>query len=530
MPPVLTEPVLARLPIKFPPFKRPIVKSVWADTPPITTDPFSIDAWKDAAVMTIPDGFLLVKNDHKFLYLLIDLVKDHSKIMGNKDYFWLSFDVDENASITPNRDINYTLFPPPIPMRHHILGKQYYLGPAVWTGYKKTTSHLRMEFGASPKSATPHRMWELQIDLKEIRNLRFPPFPPRLVPNIVHFGLRVASSNPVFTDEFPTNFERNFSNLPGILLAKTATLPTTGKPIAGVGYVPLGCIDNTTGRSTTATDYRLPTKNSAFGGILEIVGDKNVLKKMWDDGVVKTYRVTDGTEVLYQVWGNYHLESGVWHYEHFTPDADGYYDFINYSETYSIDELLFQWDTTGVSPGVHTLKIEFQDAAKHTVQTQSISLMIDNNLPDVRILEISYKGTTVKPCDIVNVTPGTDPVKIRYVAYDTEGDLRWYGLDAYFAHGEVFAPALIPMTDPTNPATYPILDHTASPPTHLVTDGHGVPEGSNIWLWTTTTFPAKTCAYEFRLWAYPNVTNGCDYIGYTEDTLHVTFQVPTPTP
>jgi len=510
MPTVVTEPLLARPPLRFPPVTFPVVKSVWATTPPITTDPYSPANWTDAAVMEIPEGFLLVKNDQKFLYLLIDLVKDHSKIMGNNDYFWLTFDVDKNAAITPNRDLNYTLFP--VGAAHAwTFGKQFYRAPDTWTGYNKTTSHMRMTFGVSPKSTAAHRMWEVQIDLNEVRFPRFfPPYrPPFLrLPDLLRFGLRVASSSPSFTDDFPKNFEATFAHLPGVLLARSVALPVTGAPVVGVGYIPLGCLD-TTGRGNTAADYRIHLTNTAFGGVLEIVGDRKLLQTMWNQGKVKKYRISDNNQVMFQVWGVYHLVNGQWHYEHVTPDDEGCYQFIDFSETYSIDALLFQWNTTGVTSGTHEVKFEFLDDTDTVVTgyTQKFNLMIDNNLPNVDIVDIQYKDTSntwksVQPCDILNIKPGPDMLQISYVANDAAGDLKDYGLTAWYGHDQ--AVDIIPDTTPAN--------------------GHGVGDDKNPATVTAgPNFPPQTCAYEFRLWAYANVTDGCDWIGYVDDSWHVTI-------
>lgn len=518
MPTLVSEPVLSRLPLRFPPLPYPVVKSVWASAPPITTDPFNPANWTDAAVMEIPEGFLLVKNDQKFLYLLIDLVKDFSRLMGNNDYFWLTFDVDENAAITPKRDLNYTLFPVAPHTRALTFGKQFYLGPHCWTGYKKTTSHMRMTFGVSPKSSTPHRMWEVQIDLQEVRfPTFFPPYPMERLPlrDLLRFGLRVASSQPAFKVDFPRNFEASFEHLPGIMLAKNVVLPATGSPVTGVGYIPLGCLD-ATGRANTASDYRIYTKNSAFGGLLEIVGDRKLLQTMWNQGQVKKYRVSDNNQVLFQVWGIYHLVNNQWHYEHVTPDDEGCYQFIDFSDTYSIDALLFQWNTTGVTAGTHQLKFEFLDGTNQvlTGYTQQFELMIDNNLPNVHIVDIQYKDATnnwksVQPCDILNITPGPDMLQIIYVAHDTEGDLKDYGLAARYGHQQ--SVDVIPDTVPA--------------------DGHGVGDEANpATVTASATFPPQSCAYEFLLWAYANVTDGCDWIGYVEDSWHVTLQVPKATP
>jgi hypothetical protein len=503
MPTNIVEPMTFR-----PVLGAPVVKSVWATRSPIAPR-FSDREWADAGAMPIPQGFLMVKNDHNFLYLLLDLVKDTGNDAGVGDYFWLSFDVDGNASITPRRDVNYGIYPE-LPIR---IGEQFYLGPGTWTGLLKrpTQSLARQEFGASLHSRTNHRIWELRIDLREVgANLMHVTLPP-----VLHFGLRTSSTTPLLTSDFPTKFFEDFKHLPGILLAMTAPLPSIGKPVAGVGLIPLGDgvaghdgINATTGRATTASGYYLPVKDAAFGGVLNFIGDKTILENLWNQNVKKYCLKIKGTQqFLVESWTNYHFKNNEWVYEHFVPDGDGFYDLRQPSETYSIDHLLFQWNTTGIPPGIHDLEIDFINPAGTVVNTQSLRLMIDNNLPDVEILEIQYKNKPVNACDIVSVDASADPVKVHYKAFDVEGDVYSFGLDAY--HGYNKLDRLIPPTLPT--------------------DGHGV---ADAWLSAPVNpkFPSETCAYELRLWATANVVNGYSYIGYTEATEHVTFLCPQAPP
>ena len=83
------------------------------------------------------------------------------------------------------------------------------------------------------------------------------------------FGLRVSSSTPQITFDFPANFFQDFKNLPGILLAMNAPLPSNGKPVVGIGLIPVGDgvaghdgVDPNTGRATTAAGYYLPTQGA----------------------------------------------------------------------------------------------------------------------------------------------------------------------------------------------------------------------------------------------------------------------------
>ena len=516
MPTAVAEPKIVKPSILVP----TTVRSVWTTTPLVTPQGFSPAAWANAGVMPIPEGFMMVENDANFLYVMLDLVNDKGNDPGVGDYFWLTFDVDGNAAITANVDLNYGIYPF-LPIN---IGKQYCLGPGWWTTLSNdpTQSLAKQAFGPSPHSHVPHRLWGLKIDLKEVGI----DFTHLLSLPVLHFGLRVSSTNPQFTSDFPPDFYENFSHLPGIVLATSAQFQSIGMPVVGVGLIPVGLpgsdgVDQTTGRATTASTYYLPVKNAAFGGVLNLIGDKSILQNLWNQGYQK-YRVTldASQQAVLQTWGNYHLKNNEWIYETFAPDSGGCYMMADPSATYSIDHLLFQWNTYNVATGIHALTIEFPDQA--AVKPQVLKLMIDNTLPDVRILEIMYKQHAVAPCDIVNVDSGSDPVMINYRAYDVEGDVYRYGLEALYGHNADVT--LIASTDPTNPATYPI-DPTANPPKTYPTDGHGV---ADLWLYAPVNpkFPPQTCAYEFRLWATPNVVNGYSQIGYTEDTLHVTFQYP----
>jgi hypothetical protein len=120
MPTAVAEPKIVKPSILVPTTAR----SVWTTTPLITPQGFSPAAWANAGVMPIPEGFMMVQNDANFLYVMLDLVNDKGNDPGVGDYFWLTFDVDGNAAITANVDLNYGIYPFwPIN-----IGKQYCLG------------------------------------------------------------------------------------------------------------------------------------------------------------------------------------------------------------------------------------------------------------------------------------------------------------------------------------------------------------------------------------------------------------------
>lgn len=449
----------------------------------------------------------MVKNDHKFLYLALDLTKDTGKSAGVGDYFWLTFDVDGNANITPNKDVNYGIYPT-LPIR---IGRQFCLGPGVWTGLlnEPSLSTARQGFAASPNSRTSHRIWELRIVLSEV-GIDLSKFvtPPRL-----RFGLRVSSTTPEFTYDFPPNFYLDFSDLREILLSVGPELPaTTGLVMAGVGIIPVSKIDKATGRATTDSSYFIPIKNGAFGGTIHIKGDEQTLAALYNQGARKyrvNYGLKGGAKVpLRQTWTNYKKVGFDWHLETFAPDADGKYVLPAPGTQYSIDHLLLQWYTFGVA-GLYEIETEFFTDSNVPVQSthQTMPIFIDNNLPDVRILGVRYKNKDVAPCDIVSVDESPDPVQIHIRAFDPEGDMYAYALNAYYGDNQVFSPPLAQQT------------YTGATPDWKGVDDAWISAGS-----PAHKFPPITCAYQFRLSATPRVTNGYDYIGYAESTMHVTLQ------
>jgi hypothetical protein len=253
-----------------------VVQSSWANQQ-INIDGTVGAEWNGAGVLPIPAGFLTVKNNAQYLYLVLDMVGDQGSDAGTGDYFWFSVDVDQNTQITANKDVNYGLYPG----QPNKIGRQYYLGPGTWTGLlnQPTTSAVHIGFGSSPKSATPHRIWELRLALSELG------VDLGADPAVLRFGLRVASTNPSFTFDYPGGFYQNFTNLHKIYLKAQSPYPpgTAGAVIAGVGLIPAGQISND-GYATTAPSYYLHADDSAFAGRMNLLGNRVTLQNLWNQG------------------------------------------------------------------------------------------------------------------------------------------------------------------------------------------------------------------------------------------------------
>ena len=329
----------------------PSVTSTWANSPITIGGALSDADWTDAGRIRIPRGYLLVKNDARFLYLAMDLTEDRGEDPGDGDYYWLTFDKDKNGAITPNVDIQYASWPGH-PER---LGFQYYKGPNTWTGLHESSDGEASEaFGPTFNSATPHRTRELRIPLSELGINLAAPGVPRL-----RFGLRISSSNPRFTHNIPSNFTADFTHLWQIMLTRkpSASYPagTAGAVIGGVGLIPATKI-SPSGYATTDPGYFVQVKEAVFGGRLHLIGNRSTLASLWGGGA-RRYRVLyrEGNSGPWsasrQTWSNYRWTGGTYVLEAFGPDGAGTYPLLHPGIDYSIDDLLLSWPSTEHAPG-----------------------------------------------------------------------------------------------------------------------------------------------------------------------------------
>ena len=176
-----------------------------------TTLPPAIDGaappseWSLATSFALAHGTLMAQHDSSNLYLLADLTADTGNDPLSGDWFWLTFDVDRNASITRNVDVNYGV----VSSSPNYFQMQYYLGPGSWTGPHIPVSRGVRGFGPSLNSSTSHRIWEYAIDLPEIA---------AHPGDTVRMGLRTRSAVPAFNDSLPAGFISDFTSLLEITL------------------------------------------------------------------------------------------------------------------------------------------------------------------------------------------------------------------------------------------------------------------------------------------------------------------------
>jgi hypothetical protein len=482
--------------------------------------------WSAAATMTIPLGTLLAQNDANNLYIGLDITSETGAPNTN-DYFQFIVDINGNGVIDARRDKSFGI----IPGQLNTLTMVYMLAPGEETGVppgQVIPSKLQSGFGASLNSATPHRQWQIAFALSD---LGISPIDPAGPSPIVDFGLMIGTVGGV-EDQLPADADANFSDLNQIVLACTPAPPVpggVGPVIATVGLVGTGDIA-ADGYCTITAPYYLNPDHAAFCGTLNFIGNVATLTYLFGAGAVKyqvnhRYGATPAlaaaapwTPIL-QSWANFEIEgvNDVW--QSFGPDASGYYPFINPSIPYTIQNLLFQWTTSGEPDGSHQFQINFFNstngavALPSPVTPQVLTLELDNQPPNVELVNILFAGAVVSPCAIVNLTAADPGVQLQFEAYDPEGDLLSMALTAEWGHGNVTAPPI-----------YSDSYSAHASPTHIwqgvLTDTQ--PAAVTGWV------PPQTCAYLFQIEATTRTTNGYSYpIVYATDFQTVTLIKPT---
>jgi hypothetical protein len=479
-------------------------RSTWADAPVDLAAPLNSGGWDEAGSLRFSRGWALAKNDAHFLYLALDVTADTGNDPGTEDYFWLTFDVNRDRAITANQDVNFAT-PPGQPEN---LRKQFYLGPNRWTGLQDTSALVRTEFGPSPNSAASHRIWKFRIPLSEISvNLAWPLGTPH-----TFLGFRVRSRAPAFLEEVPSGFGGNFSALRQLVLSRKPSIAPglLGPVIGSVGLIPTTTI-GPSGRATTDPGYFIHAQNAAFGGTLNLIGNRARLADLWSRGARK-YRIEmappgGGYADLISSWNNYRWNPAQGRYvlATFAPTAAGVYTLPNPAHDYSIDDLLIQFPTGAFAPGLHRFRVRFFENDATTAVSapnQIVSLFIDNHLPQAVIESVQHGGSEISACAIQNLGAAPDGIRFRITAHDPEGNLLAVSLRATYGENQaqsIFGEGYEPAKEDWQGFTNRLVP----------------PRG----MWR----PPVTCAYSFVLTATARTTNGYGYIGRTTAHRNVTL-------
>jgi hypothetical protein len=449
---------------------------------------------------------MLVMNDSQYLYLALDVTANTVDDAG--DYFWLSVDVDRNATITPSVDLNYGQHPG----NPNDLGRQLYLGPGTWTGILSGPSDSMDAIGFGPSSAlaSDHRIWTVRLALAEIEGALAPGG------SMIGFGLRTGTVTTGAALDEPNNFFSDFSALDQVVLATPGSIPSdvAGIVMAGVGLIPATLISD--GYANVPAPYYVEPDDAVFAGVLNIVSNRATIEGLWAAGA-RRYRVQHqyaggGYTPIDQGWTNYIWDGSTFVLEVVGPDANHTYPLQDPSVEYSINDLLLQWNSLGFPTGLHDFKVEFfhADMTPVTAPDQTLSLQLDNGLPQVHVTDIQHGGVSVPACSIVDMTGATDSVEVFITAYETNGHLYKWWIDAEWGDG---ASTLI------NSGSYP----SPHPADHLWNGVTSLDAGSFV--------PPTTCAYQFRVSADMRATNGYIFpVGYATSYRNITLITPAASP
>ncbi len=490
----ITSPILFALPLR----------SEWAVNPVDINKPTMSGDWENAGSLKFSRGYVMAKNDARYLYLMLDVVSDTGNDSGTNDYFWLTFDNNRDRAITSGVDVNYGLYPG----QPNKLGRQKYLGPGTWTGLLSdtSTSGVVQEFGTSPNSNVSHRMWKFRLELSEINVALYWPFSTPFT----YFGFRVKSSNPGFMTDFPSNFHRDFTKLRQLILSRKPTIPAKdlGPLVGSLGFIPTTKISLTTGRATTESGYYHFVENAAFGGTLHLVGNRTKLQQLYSAGNRK-YKVEiagpggGSFAKLISNWSNYRWTGSTYALESFSPNSYGYYQLANPGTDYSIDDLLIQFSTSGLLPGLYSIKVTFYIGTSSTeLDSQVVKMYIDNHVPSAIIESVKHGSSEVSACAIETIGAAPDGVNFRITANDPEGNLRSVNFYATYGNG---------LSNPIYSEDY----HTDK------NNWEGfvnklIPASGN---WR----PPQSCAYSFVLAVSARTTNGYSWVGHNSTHRNLTL-------
>ncbi len=193
--------------------------STFPAKPPVIDGTISPGEWDGPAILDLPYGKLIVLNDYVNVYFLIDVTSDtyaDSVTTFPGDYFWLTFDVNQNGIIDANVDLMFSFC-----SGTQTLCLQNYLGPGSWDFSEPCDSIGAPGFGTTPNSSTPHRFYELSISRAEISSsAAITPLPDLpFISNQARIGLKIYSPTPAINYYLPSDHTTSFVNLMPISLA-----------------------------------------------------------------------------------------------------------------------------------------------------------------------------------------------------------------------------------------------------------------------------------------------------------------------
>ncbi len=191
--------------------------------------------------------------------------------------------------------------------------------------------------------------------------------------------------------------------------------------LKGIGLVPWNLV-NPAGKVDTTTQPLYPyqfAKNVPFGGVLSLQINQLLA---WQSGV-RFYRVfADGT-LRFDTWWDLKLNTINGKYEiptHFITSVinnqPGYFAIHQLGDFFMNTDLGMILDSASLTNGLHTIKIDFTNAAGVVLQTKSLKIQVDNGKCVASIDMPTVAGVAANQCGMLKFNNKTDFVQIAYVA------------------------------------------------------------------------------------------------------------------
>ncbi|MBM3845136.1 MAG: hypothetical protein FJ405_02460 [Verrucomicrobia bacterium] len=492
----------------------------WAPSAPVIDGVVSPGEWAYAQSTPLARGRLMTMNNAQYLYVLLDVTADtvnnppaHAG-PNTGDWFRLAFDVDLNHAVTPNVDLDYSSCNDG---REFV--KSIRLSPFSWTGCTTVDPDTKGKVGFGPtlNSATPHRFWEMRIDLTEIgQHPALWSWLPLSNPR-VRFNVTTRSETPAFDVSQPQNaISPDLSNLFQLFLATTPTYPGGSGPLfMGVGLVPATFI-GTDGLANIQQPGYYSASNAPFGGDLRVFGRWSTLRYSLGASKYRVLISRDGGPYtrLRHSWVNMKWTGLTWTAQTVGPDSNDAYDVPTASELWYNPNQILGWQTGNSSQGnypdgTYRMRLELLNAAGLVLPSPAgnlLTLKIVNTRPVVSLDNIQYNGNDICECGIV--TQGSAPrgFSFEITVNDPSGSLNAFSLAGTYGHGG--------STGTIYSDSYANGGSNLGAPffvNHINADGpkrwNGVtsltvPLGGQQWR------ASKSCAYSFILSASSRVQNG----------------------
>ncbi len=189
----------------------------------------------------------------------------------------------------------------------------------------------------------------------------------------------------------------------------------------GIGLIPWNLV-TAAGKVDTTTQPLYPyqfAKNVPFGGVLSLQINQLL---SWQSGV-RYYRVFVDGALRFDTWWDLKLNTINGKYEipiHFVPNIinaqSGYFAIHQLGDFFMNTDLGMILDSSSLTNGLHTLKIDFTNAAGVVLHTQSLKVLVDNNKCIASIDMPTVAGVAANQCGMLKFNNKTDFVHIFYVA------------------------------------------------------------------------------------------------------------------